>query len=44
MDSFDDPSELNEMKSIIQTSIDRVFGGVSAIQKHTVNGKILKNG
>ena len=32
------------MKNIIQSSVDRVFGGVSAIQKHTVNGKILKNG
>ena len=42
MDSFEDPSELNEMKNIIQSSVDRVFGGVSAIQKHTVNGKILK--
>ena len=31
--------ELNEMEETIQKSVDRVFGGVSAIQKQSVNGQ-----
>ena len=37
---IDEPDELKEMEETIQRSVDRVFGGVSAIQKQTVNGKI----
>ena len=37
---IDEPDELKDMEETIQRSVDRVFGGVSAIQKQTVNGKI----
>ena len=40
---IDEPDELEEMEETIQRSVDRVFGGVSAIQKQTVNGKNYKN-
>ena len=36
---IDEPDELKEMEETIQRSVDRVFGGVSTIQKQTVNGK-----
>ena len=37
---MNEPGELKELEETIQRSVDRVFGGVSAIQKQTVNGKI----
>ena len=37
---IDGSGELENMEKTIQRSVDRVFGGVSAIQKQTVNGKI----
>ena len=37
---MNEPGELKKMEETIQRSVDRVFGGVSAIQKQTVNGEI----
>lgn len=37
---MNEPGKLKELEKTIQRSVDRVFGGVSAIQKQSVNGKI----
>ena len=36
---IDNQMEQNEMEETIQKSVDRVFGGVSAIQKQSVNSQ-----